>query len=249
MPEPNAPGARLPADFGLAQPGSAWDRFWRLVFPSRCLGCGRRDVVLCEACRPAVPWLPAAVCPRCTRRTVDGRLCDRCARAAAPPLASVRAACIYGGVVRTAIQRLKYRHARFLAPFAADLVWASLQTRPIQADLLVPVPLHPARRRVRGFNQAELIARALGPRLGTPVRPSLLARVRDTPPQVGKTAAERRRNIQGAFACPDPSAAAGQRVALVDDVMTTGATLEACARPLVAAGAARVVALVVARDV
>ncbi|MCC7106924.1 MAG: ComF family protein, partial [Chloroflexi bacterium] len=211
-------------------------------------GCGRRDAVLCIECRPTIPWLPAAVCPRCARRTVDGRLCERCARQGSPALASVRAACAYGGPVRTALQRLKFRYVRALAPFAAELVCEALQARPVQVDLLVPVPLHPSRRRWRGFNQSELIARELGERLGVEVVPGALARVRDTPPQVGRSAAERRRSIDGAIACPDPSLVAGKRLALVDDVTTTGSTLEACARPLVAAGAAYVTALVVAKE-
>ena len=240
----------LPDDFSAEPSGSAVGRLWQLVFPSRCLRCGKRGVVVCKTCQPSISWLPAAVCPRCVVRTVDGRLCDRCARqtaAGGPPLSSVRAACAYEGLVRTALQRLKFRQARFLASFAAELIWASLSSRPLQVDVLVPVPLHPSRHQKRGFNQSELIARALADRLQVAVTTETLARTRDTPPQVGLTSQERRRNLVDAFSCPGGSAA-GLRVALVDDIMTTGSTLEACAKPLIEAGAARVIALVVARD-
>jgi ComF family protein len=119
----------------------------------------------------------------------------------------------------------------------------------VAVDVLVPVPLAPARRRQRGFNQAELIARGVGARLGWPVDPSLLVRVRETPQQIWLPEAERRTNVEGAFGCPNPDAVDGRRVVLVDDVMTTGSTLRACAEPLKLAGALRVYGLVVARNV
>ncbi len=123
-----------------------------------------------------------------------------------------------------------------------------MEGRPIRADVIVPVPLAEARRRERGFNQAELIARPLGTLRGIPVDPTVLRRSRDTPPQVGLSAARRRENVRDAFAVADPARVADQFVLLVDDVATTGATLRACAEPLKAAGARRVVGLVVARD-
>ena len=220
-----------------------------LLFPSRCLGCGQRGVLLCAGCAPSVPWLAAATCPRCARDSLDGRLCRSCQGGRLRELASVRAACQYEGAIRTAIHNLKYRHARFLASFLARVLAETVARRPLEADLVIPVPLAPRRHRERGYNQSELIAAELAQvsRLPAP-SVGLLEKPRDTRPQVGLSAPKRRRNLWGAFVCLRPEAVAGRRCLLVDDVMTTGATLESCAEPLHRAGAARVMGLVVARD-
>jgi ComF family protein len=230
-----------------AEQGPALARLWALLFPARCLGCGRRGAPICARCREAIPWLGAEVCPRCARASALGRLCAR--RSGNPgALDGIRAACAFEGIVRQAIHHLKYRHARSLASFAADLLERSLSRRPLRADLIVPVPLSRARRRERGYNQAELIADRLTEAIGLPTDATALERVRETPPQVGLSAAERRHNVRGAFACDGSADLTGRRVILIDDVATTGSTLQACADPLKAAGAARVFGLVVARD-
>jgi ComF family protein len=162
-------------------------------------------------------------------------------------LDGVRAACLFDGVVRQAIHDLKYRGVRGRAALLGDLTADVLSLRPLATDLLVPVPLAPSRRRRRGFNQSELIAGRIGERLGLAIDAACLVRVRETPPQVGLSADERRANVAGAFKCADPDAVIGRRVALVDDVMTTGATLAACADVLRACGASRVFGVVVAR--
>jgi ComF family protein len=115
--------------------------------------------------------------------------------------------------------------------------------------VLAPVPLHPRKRRERGFNQAELIARELAARSGLPLAPGALVRRIDTPPQAGLSAAARRRNVARAFAVRQCARVAGRRVVLVDDVLTTGATAQACSRALAAAGARAVRVLTVARVV
>jgi ComF family protein len=152
-------------------------------------------------------------------------------------------------VIRTAIHQLKFRRARFLTFFLAQILAEALARRPLEADLVLPVPLSVSRHRERGFNQSELIAQELA-KLGCLPAPGagLLARPLEGRPQVGLPAAERRRNLRGAFGCPRPDQVAGRRCLLIDDVMTTGATLSACALPLLAAGAERVMALVVARE-
>jgi ComF family protein len=146
------------------------------------------------------------------------------------------------------VRRLKYQQERHLATPLAALLLDCLAARPLAVDVLVPVPLDPARGRERGYNQAALLAAPVAKALGLPALPDVLQRTRPTRPQVGLNAGERRANVRGAFACGNPSAVAGRRVLLVDDVMTTGATLEACADALTAAGAAQVYGLVVARD-
>ena len=161
----------------------------------------------------------------------------------------VRAACPFDGVARTAIHDLKYRRIRSRAAVLAEFILEGLARRPLAFEVLVPVPLAPGRLRQRGFNQSALVAQLVGQRLGAEVVPEALVRIRETSPQVGRSAVERRANIEGAFACKLPEAVAGRRIGIVDDVMTTGATLAACAEPLRAAGAVRVYGLVVAREV
>jgi ComF family protein len=135
-----------------------------------------------------------------------------------------------------------------LAPFAAELLARSLSRRPLQVDMLVPVPLAPGRRRERGYNQSELIAEELSKLICVRSAPAILERTRETPQQVGLPAAERRENVLGAFSCPRPEEVVDRRIAVIDDVATTGATLQACAHALDEAGAAWVVGLAVARD-
>jgi ComF family protein len=226
---------------------SALDRLWTLLFPTRCLCCGLRGTAICARCEEAIPWISSESCPRCARASQLGRLCARCVRAPSP-LDELRAACTFDGLLRRAIHDLKYRHGRMLAPFAAELLARSLARRPLQVDLLVPVPLAPGRRRERGYNQSELIAEELSKLIEVPCAPAILERTRETPQQVGLPASERRENVLGAFSCPRPDDVVDQRIAVIDDVATTGATLQACAHALDEAGAAWVVGLVVARD-
>jgi ComF family protein len=228
------------------------ERLWQAVvaglFPARCLGCGQRGTALCPTCRAELPRLRPPLCPRCSRPERSGLRCAACRRAYAG-LATVRAPCAYAGAVGVAVRRLKYGQERHLVALLGGLLHECLADRPLAVDALVPVPLDAARLRARGYNQAALLATSLGAALGWPVLPNALQRTRPTRPQVGLSPRERRANVRGAFGCPAPALIQGRRLLLIDDVMTTGATLEACAEALVAAGAARVYGLVVARDV
>jgi len=165
---------------------------------------------------------------------------------------------LYGGALRQAILRMKFGGDERLAERMGELLlppWQSLGAgREFRAPLLVPVPLHPSRLRERGFNQAEWLARGVEraiarrgafalPRLRT----NCLGRKRATPPQTGMSLAARRENLRGAFDVTDLLAVHGREIVLVDDVMTTGATLSACARVLKRAGAGQVMAIALAR--
>jgi ComF family protein len=147
------------------------------------------------------------------------------------------------------VRHLKYRQERYLVAALAQLLLDCLAARPLAVDALVPVPLDARRARWRGFNQSTLLAAEVARALDRPLLDRVLQRQRPTRPQVGLSARERRANVRDAFACTDRTAVAGRRLLLVDDVMTTGATLEACATALDGAGAAAVYGLVVARDV
>jgi ComF family protein len=199
--------------------------------PARCAACdapARRDAVFCPACAATVERAGVA-------RLGHGRL------------RRVVALAVYGGAVEQAIRRFKYAGRAELARPLGHLVRRALRGEALDADLVVPVPLHPRRLASRGYNQAALLARAVGAELGAPLAPRALRRVRDTLQQARCRRDERFVNVSGAFVVRAPRAIAGRAVVLVDDVVTTGATLEACACALFDAGAASVVAVVVAR--
>jgi predicted amidophosphoribosyltransferase len=213
-----------------------------LLAPPRCLACRAplpaAGAALCGDCRRALPWLPAPRCPRCALPAP----CEPCpAHAAAYARAWTPLA--YAGPARTLVAALKFRGALAVADLMAAQIAAGAPPELLAGATLVPVPLHPARRRVRGFDQAALIARALGRRRGRPLA-SCLDREGGTTRQLG--ASRTARTAAGRIAVA-PRGPVPARVALVDDVHTTGATFEACAAALRAAGAVHVVALAYAR--
>lgn len=220
-----------------------------LVFPPRCASCGRAGARICADCAQLVTPAPATVCQRCGRmQAMPSATCAQCADADYP-LHRVRAAALHLSPLREWIHLLKYEGRRDLgAPLARYLTatldapdWAAFCA---QLDAVAPVPLHDARRRARGYNQAELLAAGLCRQRRLPLRTDLLRRTKLTDSQVGLNAVERRANVDGAFhAAP---ACRGLRLLLVDDVYTTGATLRACAHAARAAGAAEVYALALA---
>ncbi len=221
--------------------GSALD--W--VFPPRCMVCNRVDTWLCDGCADQLPWITGPTCARCGLPIRQGILCTRCATTP-PRLEGIHSALWFQDPLRQAIHRLKYRHGWKMAQPLGKLMARYWQNTALAVDLIVPVPLYPTRLLQRGYNQAALLAGEVGRQMGLPIDESALRRVRKTATQMRLKAAERQQNVQGAFHCPN-----GQvwerRILLVDDVCTTGATLEACADALRAAGAHSVRALTLAR--
>jgi ComF family protein len=227
-----------------------------LLYPARCplcerqLGAGRCDP-LCGECVSAVERIPPPVCATCgwPRPSFGpGPAPERCyACLTVPPAYDyARMAGAYAGVLRDALHALKFRGTRALArPLAALLLEPHGALLGPHVDALVPVPLAAERERARGFNQSALLASHLAAASGLPTRPRWLSRRRATRPQTELTAAERARNVAGAFAASPR--VAGAHVVLVDDIVTTGATVAECARALRAAGARTVGVLAVAR--
>jgi len=217
-----------------------------LLFPARCAACDSFGSRFCLSCQAQVEPLLPPICDRCGRPNLPAIICPTCRRSATP-LASIRSASLLDEPLRSAIHHFKYRGARELAGPLASLLIACWNRCQLSADALVPVALHRRRRQERGYNQATLLALHLGAALDRPVIEGILRRHRETLPQVGLNARRRRENVTGAFSCT-PGAASNLRVILVDDVCTSGATLEACAAALRSDGrAASVRALTVAR--
>lgn len=210
-----------------------------LLYPPRCVACGRFGVLLCEPCVAAMhPATGSGRCPNCSAEWSEPLNCPRCV--SWQWLDGASAAFEMEGRARRAVHALKYQRLRAIAPLLAEPMRKFREVRPF--DVAYPVPLHPARLRDRGFNQSELLLRELG----WPLGPGELRRVRNTKRQVGQAMHERRANVSGAFAYDGP-ALTGKVVAVVDDVVTTGATVDACALALKEAGARQVVALSFAR--
>ncbi len=211
--------------------------------PGLLCAAASRGGLLCPGCAGELPTLPVARCPRCAVPSHGGAVCAACLRHP-PAYARTLAALPYADPVDSLVQALKFRGETALARYFAERMAACLDNVP-RPDLLCPMPLHPSRLRERGYNQAALLARRLSALTGIAVAASLCRRTRDTPAQSSLPLADRRRNVRRAFACtPVP---AGIHVALIDDVMTTGASLDALASTLLDAGAAEVSAWVLAR--
>lgn len=216
-----------------------------LLFPPRCVGCGRKGSWLCAQCVDAIELIQPPICPLCGRHMTENRLCSLCLQDP-PPIDGIRSVAYFEGIMRQAIHRFKYNNLQALAIPLGELMSDYWQKTPLPADVIVPVPLHPNRLRERGFNQATLLARESGRRIGLLVVVGSLIRARETPPQVGLSAQERKENVKEAFRCLDDRLA-GKRVLLIDDVCTTGATLTACSTALRQASVHSVWALTLAR--
>jgi competence protein ComFC len=219
-----------------------------VLFPPRCAACGAYGAFLCERCRQELPRARPPRCPVCWEAQVRGVQCARC-RAERPTFAGVRSPYLYQGPARELVHALKYNYVSALArPMGALMADYLAEEETMEADLLVPVPLYGRRRRVRGYNQSALLTRELGRICGLPADERALSRRRDTLPQARSADAEaRRRNVADAFSA-ERARVEGQRILVIDDVMTTGATLDACAHALRQAGATSVWALTFARE-
>jgi ComF family protein len=211
-----------------------------------CLLCGQASGsdILCVACASDLSRLPSPRCPRCALPTPSGEICGRCL-AHLPHYDRTFAVFDYAFPQNKLIQAFKYSHRLALATYLGQELTRLALASKLTADRIVPLPLHPIRLRERGFNQALELARPVASALGLPLDFQTCARIRHTPAQAGLPLKQREKNMRGAFRCAHDLA--GQRILLVDDVMTTGTSLDECARTLKRHGAAEVTLLVVAR--
>ncbi len=230
-----------------SRPGLAglWDRALDVVFPPRCVACKAFGAFICELCYSSMAAADGMRCPVCWSPSARESACEDCRRHR-PAFSGTRAAFRYEGVVRDAVHAFKFKGVSALAPLLANQMAACLGDWSPPVDVIAPVPLAGARCRTRGYNQSELLAREVSRLSGFPLDSRLLVRVHAGAPQARQVGeGSRWRNVVGAFAVRK---AAPPGVLLIDDVITTGATLDACARVLLEKGAANVYALTFARE-
>lgn len=210
--------------------------FISLVIPEICPGCGE-----------AVADYPSPICVRCRRAVFSAPSCHPASISGVDTVWSCRP---YGGVLKNCVGKFKYSGVRKMLPVFGELADSYILENslgPDIADIILPIPMHAAKLRQRGYNQASLIATMLSERFHARVRPRILVKLRNTSPQMGLTREERLNNLRGAFTVIDRREISGKTILLADDVMTTGATLETCAKELLRSGASRVKAFTLAR--
>ncbi len=229
----------------LLQPiQSTLQRWQQYLMPGTCLLCAddSGSALLCPACSADLPTLPEIRCPQCGEQTTHGERCGACLKDP-PAFTRTHALFRYEFPLDRLIQALKYGHQLALAAWAGDQLAPIIEAA--DYDSLIPLPLHPLRLRERGFNQSIEIARRLARHTGLPLDHQSLIRRRATAPQAELAIKERARNVRGAFECQRDLS--GRRLLLIDDVMTTGATLREAARVLALHGATRIDLAVIAR--
>ncbi len=230
-----------------------------LIFPPRCPICRRlmessHPSRLCPQCQEEIKFIGGPLCTLCGLpfATDEGEdhLCGNCLTEKRY-FTTARAVGIYQGALRKAIPRFKYRMNSPLAKALGNILATNCQRfLDLSAyDLLIPIPLHKSRLRERGFNQALVLAREIEKRFPLPLDYLNLQRIRDTQPQINLKEKERRKNVRGAFGLREKQKVKGKRILLIDDVYTTGATVNECSRVLRKGGAKRVDILTLARAV
>jgi ComF family protein len=234
-----------------------------LIYPPRCPICqaflqdqntlqGKQDIPFCQDCFKEFTEIKSPICSLCGRPFSGGveqdRVCEDCLRRR-PSYDIARAPYLYDGALMTAIHELKYAQRSHLADSLGSLLASFAQTwiGELKGYLIMPVPLHPRRLRSRGFNQSLLLARCVTSKTGADLDFLSLRRTRFTKPQTELSSEERKKNVRKAFEVVKKEAVKGRTIVLVDDVATTGSTLNECAKALKRAGADGVLCLVLAR--
>lgn len=225
----------------------------RLLFPSRCHLCGistDNDAVICPACFAAVSFIDGPICTCCgsefTPDVGKDHLCGNCIRKK-PSFDKIIAVGRYQDPLKTILHRLKFAGDTSMLSIVKHCLECGKVTLPDDMDCIMPVPLHIHRLRKRGFNQSLLLARELFPNNSSVIQSNILQRCKNTDPQTSLSKKERHENLTGAFIVKTPEAVRGKRICLVDDIYTTGSTMEECSKTLMKTGASSVLGVVIAR--
>jgi len=217
-------------------------------YPRVCLGCGKIGDFVCIRCENRLKRIYPPLCQRCGRPETSGTLCREC-WSKQGNIDLIRSVFIFEGIIRDAVHALKYNNLRAIAGRLGRFMAEYYTENKLAADILLPVPLHESRMRQRGYNQSELLAREVSSIINVPVYTDPLVRIRNNRPQTHTANAEERRsNVRDAFKCQE-GRVEGKNIVLIDDVCTTGATLEACATALKAQRAGIVLGFTLAREI
>ncbi len=216
------------------------------IFPPSCPGCGIEGELICEACESKIQRLVGRLCKFCGQAVRGSDICGAC-RGNEHAFENYRGFGVYGGVLRDAILRLKYQNDIGIAQVLAHYLETLVRSTDWDYQIVVPIPLSAKKLQERGYNQASRLAKPLAVFLEKPFRPYALTRIRETSSQVGLDMRSRLENVNDAFRA-DPKQVKGLSILLVDDVYTTGATLQSAAAELKIAGARQVFALTLAKS-
>jgi ComF family protein len=218
------------------------------LFPPRCVSCGKGGAFLCRKCRNKLSYLQPPLCTRCSKPIRTGTICQKC-QAQNLDIDGICSIFKYGGAIRQAVIQFKYENTKVLADPLSYFMVEYLKKHRLSFDVIIPVPIHKLRLRERGYNQSSLLAQRLSRMTRIPVAEGVLIRTKHTPSQAKSDSVEqRRKNIRNAFKCVNHNMS-GKRILLIDDVCTSGSTLNACAASLKSAGAASVWGLTVAKEI
>jgi competence protein ComFC len=225
--------------------------FWKAldwIYPPVCAGCGEPGYRLCPNCLHGIRFLDGKVCERCGIPVKEKvQFCPVC-KQDPPPYTALRSLARYEGIIRDCVHALKYDGNQSLGEYFAELLVQIVRAEKWDPEVIIPVPLSPARLAERGYNQSALLARPIALQLGVRFNPFGLRRVRNTRSQVELTAEQRRENVRGAFTAI-PDIVSNKRILLVDDVTTTGSTIRECAKALTTGGATAIYCLTLARPI
>ena len=218
------------------------------LFPQKCLGCGKEGALVCHACEKRLTRIVNPICPRCGRPQASPILCPTCIELRSS-LTCIRSPLRFEGLTRQIIHQFKYQNLRSLTLPLAEILKNYLRHEPLPVEIVIPVPLHPRRLKERGYNQSQLLARELSRLMNLPLVDNELKRVKYIVPQTRtRSVQERRENLKEAFQCRNLSQP-GKAILLLDDVTTSGATLDAGAKALLTAGSGPVFGLTLAREI
>lgn len=215
------------------------------IFPPSCIGCNKQGIRICTDCLNLLNYTGISVCTICGQKTKQPALCTKCKRSR-PDFTKMRSVFTYSGLIREAIHKLKYENDLGLAEVLSHYLFDFINQIGWKVNLIVPVPLNQARLRERGFNQAALLSLPLALRLDVKYKPNAISRIRNTRSQVGLNVVERYQNVDNAFVA-DRKILEFRDILIIDDVTTTGATLNAVAKAAKTAGARKIFCLTLAR--